>query len=100
MTPPIESHMREKHGKNTVGRNEFTDFEKFEIEHLDPPKTILATTSANHPGEGITLRQNRSTNHIPSIWGTRARSERPPTGPEKYTEMLGNYKSKQKKIDF
>ena len=38
-------------------------------------------------------RQNRSTSHIPSIWGTRARSERPPAGPEIYTEVLGNDKS-------
>ena len=27
---------------------------------------IFGTTSANHPGEGITLRQNRSTNHFQS----------------------------------
>ena len=95
MTPPIESHMREKHGKNTVGQNEFTDFEKIELEHPENTKTILATTSANHPGEGVTLRQNRSTSHIPSIWGTRARSERPPAGPKKYMEVLGNDKPNQ-----
>ena len=64
MTPRIESHMREKHGKNTVGRNEFTDFEKFTLEHPPRIKTILATTSTNHPGERITLRQNRPTSHI------------------------------------
>ena len=28
-------------------------------------------------------------------WKTRARSERPPAGPEKYTEVLGNDMTKQ-----
>ena len=81
--------------ENYCGTNEFRDFAKFEVEHSENPKTILATTSANHPGDGITLRQNRSTNHIPSILGMRARSERPPAGLEKYTEVPGNNKSKQ-----
>ena len=58
-------------------------------------QTILTTTSANHPGHGITLRDNRSTSQIPSMWGTRARSERPPAAPEKYTEVLGNNKCMQ-----
>ena len=82
-------------GKNSVGPSEFTDFEQFELKHTENTKTILATTSANHTGEAITLRQNRSTSHIPSIWGTRARSERPPAGPEKYTEVLENHMSNQ-----
>ena len=64
MTPRIESHMRKNNERNTVGPNEFTDFEKFEVEQPDGPKTILATNSPNHPGDGITLRQNRSSSHI------------------------------------
>ena len=88
-------HAKKKHGKNTVGPNDLTDFKQFELKHPPQIKTILAMTSFNHPGEGITLRQNRSTSHIPSIWDTRARSERPPAGPEKYTEVLGNDISKQ-----
>ena len=40
LAPPSESHMRENNWKNTVAPNEFTDFEKFDIEHLDPLKTI------------------------------------------------------------
>ena len=56
LTPPNESHMRENYGKNTVGPNEFTDFEQFGLEHPDFIKTIVATNSANHPGDGITLQ--------------------------------------------
>ena len=48
--------MRENNGKNTVGPNEFTDFEQFGLEHHDSPKTIVATNWANHPGDGITLQ--------------------------------------------
>ena len=64
MTPRIESHMWENNGKNTVGPNELTDFEKFDVEQPDGPKTILATNSPNHPGDGITLRRNRSSSHF------------------------------------
>ena len=64
MTPRIESHMWENNGKNTAGPNEFTDFEKFEVEHPETTKTILATNSPNHPGDGITLRQKRSSSHF------------------------------------
>ena len=56
MAPPNESHMRENNWKNTVGPNEFTDFEKFLVEHTDSTKTIVATNWANHPGDGITLQ--------------------------------------------
>ena len=87
-------------GKIPLEHTTTKDFKKIEFEHPENIKTILATTSANHPGEGITLRQNRSTSHIPSIWGTRARSERPLAGPEKYTEVLGNDKSKQNVRNF
>ena len=69
MTPPIESHMRENYGKNTVGPNEFTDFEKFEVEHPENTKTILATNSPNHPGDGITLRL---TSHTTAVIHTSA----------------------------
>ena len=54
----------EKTMKNIVGPNEFTDFEKFEVEHPENIKTMFARNSANHPGDGITLRQNRSLSHI------------------------------------
>ena len=47
------------------------------------------------PADAITLRCNHSTNHILTKEGTRARNERPPAGPEKYTEVLGNDMSKQ-----
>ena len=52
------------YGKILVGPNEFTDFEKFEVEQPEGLKTILATNSPNHPGNGITIRQNRSSSHI------------------------------------
>ena len=39
-----------KHGKNTVGPNDFTDFEKIGREHHRRIKTILAMTSTGHPG--------------------------------------------------
>ena len=50
--------------KNTAGRNEFTDFEQFTREHTENIKTMLAMNWPNHPGDGITLRQNRSTSHV------------------------------------
>ena len=56
--------MRKNNERNKVGPNEFTDFEKFDVEHPKITKTILTTNSPNHPGDGITLRQNRSTIHI------------------------------------
>ena len=83
MTRPIETHMREKHRKNTVRPHIHKRFQENRDWTTRKYKTSLATTSANQPGESITLLQNRSTNHIPSIWGTRTRSERPPTGPVK-----------------
>ena len=48
--------MRENYKKNTVGPNEFTDFEQLGLEHVDRTKTILATNWPNHPGNGITLQ--------------------------------------------
>ena len=95
MTRPIESHMREKHGKNTVGPNNHKRFQENRDWTLRKYKTILATTSANHPGEGITLRQNHSTRNIHSTRRTRAHSERPPARQEKYTEVPSNNKSTQ-----
>ena len=56
--------MRENNGKNIVGPNEFTDFENFDVEHPNRIKTSFVTNSPNHPGDGITLRQNRSSSHI------------------------------------
>ena len=56
--------MKENNEKTDAGPNEFTDFENFGVEHPDPPKTIFATNWPNHPGDGITLRQNRSTSHV------------------------------------
>ena len=44
---------------------------------------------------GIILRCNNSTSHVPTARRTRARNERPPAGPEKYTKVLGNDKCKQ-----
>ena len=57
LTPPIESQMKENTAKNAFGQNEVTDFEKFNLEHPENPKTIFATNWLNHPGDGITLRQ-------------------------------------------
>ena len=56
LAAPIESIGRENFRKNTARPNEFTDFEKIEVEHPNRPKTIVATIWANHPGTGITLR--------------------------------------------
>ena len=56
--------MKENNAKNAFGPNEFTDFEKFNLEHPENPKMIFATNWLNHPGDGITLRQNRSTSHV------------------------------------
>ena len=50
--------------QNTKGPNKFTDFEKFWLEHTDRIKTMFAMTWANHPGDGITLRQNRFASHM------------------------------------
>ena len=52
----IESYDRENFTKNTVGPNEFTDFEKFKVEHRRRPKTISWSNSAQQPGTGITLQ--------------------------------------------
>ena len=60
----IEKPNRGQYRKNIPGRNEFTDFEQFGVEHPPRIKSILAIHSANYPGNGITLRQNRSTSHI------------------------------------
>ena len=56
LAPPNESHMGENNKKNTVGPNEFTDFEQFGIEHPDRIKTMLAINWPNHPGDGVTLQ--------------------------------------------
>ena len=52
----IESHSKDKHTKNTNGPNEFTDFEKFAIEHPAGGKTIRVSISAQRPGTGITVQ--------------------------------------------
>ena len=76
----------------TLRQNRSTShLEQFDDEHPAKPKPMLATNCAKHPGDGITRRQNHSTNHL----RTRARSERPPARPEKYTEVLGESMSKQ-----
>ena len=49
-------HARKPWEKNTVGPNEFTDFEKFDVEHPENIKTIFGTNWPNHPGDGITLQ--------------------------------------------
>ena len=60
-------------------------------QRADRPRTSIfhnrpaACSLSNCPSLGITLRCNHSTSHIPVIRGTRARSERPPAGPKKYT---------------
>ena len=46
MTPRIESHMRKNNGTNTVEPNEFTDFEKFELER---PKTTKTRKAGSKP---------------------------------------------------
>ena len=56
--------MRENNGKNTAGPNERASFEQFDLEHTENIKTMLAMNWYNHPGNGITLRQNRSTKHV------------------------------------
>ena len=48
--------MRENNEKTTAGPNEFTAFEQFGLEHIDSPKTTVATNWPNHPGDGITLQ--------------------------------------------
>ena len=40
--------------KNTVGPNEFTDFEKFEVERRQGTKSICGLTSAQRARIGIT----------------------------------------------
>ena len=57
LTTRIESHSQEKHTQKKIGANEFTDIEKFVIEHRSAPKTIHASISAQRPGTGITLRR-------------------------------------------
>ena len=66
---------RKNNWKKTVGPNEVTDFQKFDIEQIDGPKTILATNLPNHPGDGITLRQTRSSSHIIMGKATAASNE-------------------------
>ena len=57
LTPPIESHNPPKNLQNIHSLpNEFTDFEQFDNDHPYPRKTIFATSTVNHPGDGITLR--------------------------------------------
>ena len=80
LTTRIESHGRETHTQNTVLSNEFTDFEKFTIEHRSRPKTISCSISAKHPGTGITLQL---TALRVMFGGARASQPEPPAGPEK-----------------
>ena len=46
---PIESHSRKNIRKNTVGPNEFTDFENFGFEHPRRCKTMFHVNSAKTP---------------------------------------------------
>jgi len=52
-----EKHFR----KNTVGPNEFTDFENFDFEHTPQPKRFFMLIYPKHPGTGTSLTANRST---------------------------------------
>ena len=54
--PRIESDGRKKRTQNTVWPNEFTDFNKFTVEHPAGRNTILGSISAQRPGTGITLQ--------------------------------------------
>ena len=73
LTTRIDSHNRKKNCRKILRhQNKFADFEKFGGEHPSRPKSTLATNCANHPGGGITLRQNRSTSHIRDASAQRA----------------------------
>ena len=50
-------------GKLQLDQTSTIFFEEIEPEHLPQIKTMFVTNSLNYPGEGITLRQNRSTNN-------------------------------------
>ena len=56
LTPPIEIPNPKNLGKIKGVQNEFTDFEKFKVEHPENPKTIFDPTGLNHPVFGITLQ--------------------------------------------
>ena len=56
--------MKENNTKITADPNEFTDFENVKLEHPENRKTSFATNWRNHPGDGVTLRQNRFTSHV------------------------------------
>ena len=74
--------MTEKYVQITVGPNEFTDFDKFELEHPENIKPIFATNAVNHPGTGITLR----TAALRVMYGgDRASQPKPLAGPKKCT---------------
>ena len=69
-----------------VGPNEFTDFEQIEVEHLKGTTSMARPTSANHPGDGITLRQNRSTSHVKQTWARlKAMKFAPARTPERFS---------------
>ena len=79
---------------------EIYEIDTFRHRKTDPKIAKAQTSMATFrrliaPADAITLRCNHSTSHVPSSRGTRARSERPPAGPEKYTEVRGNDMSKQ-----
>ena len=61
--------MRKNNERNTVGPKEFTDFEKFDVEHPENINTIFGRNSPNHPGDGITLRL---TSHATAVTLTSA----------------------------
>ena len=71
ITTGIESPNRGQYRKNTPGRNEFTDFEQFGVEHPPRIKSILAIHSANYPGNGITLRTTALRVTCNNTWARR-----------------------------
>lgn len=60
-------------------------------------KLVFTMNSPDQCGDGINLPQNYRMGHTPPTWSAaRARSERPPSGPEKHAAVVGNDMSKEK----
>ena len=56
LTPPIESPSPKNLGKIQDVQNEFTDFQKFKVEHPQRRKTIFDSSWLEKPVFGITLQ--------------------------------------------
>ena len=56
MTSPNESLGSKNLEKNTGVPNELASFEQLDLEHPENTKPMFAPTTANHPGDGTTLR--------------------------------------------